>query len=231
MPTAFLLGTLTLMAFLWIRSRRLALSRHDLAQAMRAFAAVFGSFATTGLAIGGRWGLAAVAFIATLAFLRSLLSAWRSSRDFGGSGNETTTETSFLKMRLDHDSGEMDGVVLKGKFKDVVLSLLELSQLFELRQEIEFADFQSVSLIDAYLDTRFADWRGAAGESETSPIGQPMTEEYALKILGLDPGAGLDEIKHAHRKLMSKVHPDRGGSDHLAAQVNAAKELLLQLRG
>jgi len=54
-----------------------------------------------------------------------------------------------------------------------------------------------------------------------------MQRKEALQILGLDETASRDDIIKAHRKLMQKVHPDRGGSAELAAQVNRAKDILL----
>jgi len=53
-----------------------------------------------------------------------------------------------------------------------------------------------------------------------------MTRAEALRVLGLREGATRDAIIDAHRALIKKVHPDHGGSDLLAQQVNEAKRVL-----
>jgi curved DNA-binding protein CbpA len=58
-----------------------------------------------------------------------------------------------------------------------------------------------------------------------------MNQQQALNVLGLKPGASDDEIITAHRQLMQKFHPDRGGNDFIASQINDAKDVLLGKRG
>jgi 4-amino-4-deoxy-L-arabinose transferase-like glycosyltransferase len=55
-----------------------------------------------------------------------------------------------------------------------------------------------------------------------------MTKEKAYEVLGLKPGANREDIITAHKRMMQKVHPDRGGSDYLAAEINQAKDTLLR---
>jgi len=54
-----------------------------------------------------------------------------------------------------------------------------------------------------------------------------MSRADAAKILGVSIDASKQDVKEAHKKLMHKCHPDRGGTDALAAQINKAKELML----
>ncbi|VAW54732.1 DnaJ domain protein [hydrothermal vent metagenome] len=56
---------------------------------------------------------------------------------------------------------------------------------------------------------------------------QAMSAEEAMDILGLKTGYTDENVKLAHRRMMQKNHPDRGGSDYLAAQINTAKDVLL----
>jgi DnaJ family protein C protein 19 len=64
-------------------------------------------------------------------------------------------------------------------------------------------------------------------QGKAQPNNSTMSQEEALDILGLKPGATREDIISAHKRMMQKVHPDRGGSDYLAAQLNKAKKALL----
>lgn len=55
----------------------------------------------------------------------------------------------------------------------------------------------------------------------------PMTREQAAEILGIAVDASPAEVRAAHRRLMGKVHPDKGGNDYLASQLNNARDKLL----
>lgn len=147
----------------------------------------------------------------------------------------STVETAWLRMTLDSGSGAVAGEILQGAFRGRRLADLTLADLLALRNECGH-DPQSVNLIEAFLDrTHGTDWRGEAGSAESGGGAEAaddgrMTEARALAILGLERGADAEAIKAAHHRLMKKMHPDQGGSDFLAGEINAAKDFLLVKR-
>ncbi|NKB76570.1 MAG: DnaJ domain-containing protein [Gammaproteobacteria bacterium] len=66
-----------------------------------------------------------------------------------------------------------------------------------------------------------------SGQNHRPPGVGGLSISEAYEILGLEPGATTEEIIQAHKKLMQKNHPDRGGSDYLASKINTAKDILL----
>lgn len=159
--------------------------------------------------------------------------AWRGAGGGSSSGRASNVETEFLRMTLQHDSGDMDGEVLKGRFAGTRLGDLSLESLLELLAECQVDDPQSVALLETYLDRLHgAEWRGRAEQASEQrsarPNGGGMSVEEARDILGVGADASADEIRAAHHQQMMKHHPDRGGSSYLAARINEAKDILLQ---
>jgi DnaJ-domain-containing protein 1 len=155
---------------------------------------------------------------------------------FGGSntqrspGQASRVRSQFVDMMLDHDSGELKGQIVAGPNAGHSLDEFDLPQLLAMMPGF---DAESVSLLESYLDRRFPAWRqdaqgDAAGRQSRPASSGKMTNEEAYQILGLQPGAGRQEIGRAHRALMKKLHPDQGGSTYLAARVNEAKDTLLR---
>jgi len=184
------------------------------------------------LALGERFGLAVPLIAAGI----SAIAVGRIGPiDLGGvrrsPGTGSTVRSSFLEMHLDHDTGAMGGVVVRGKEAGRSLDDLDEATLLALAKEIS-GDPESLALLEAYLDRRMPGWRediqgDAAARPGRPPNAGAMTNEEAYEILGLLPGATDAEIRAAHRRLMKRVHPDQGGSTFLASKINEAKDRLL----
>lgn len=65
------------------------------------------------------------------------------------------------------------------------------------------------------------------GQAPRAPPSPRMGREEARRVLGVGPDATPEQIQAAHRRLVTKVHPDQGGSAELASRVNAARDVLL----
>jgi len=154
-----------------------------------------------------------------------------SSKSAGGTSH---VRTESVEMELDHDSGEMEGMVLKGAFEGRMLSSLSDAELKTLLDELRGTDQQAETLMQAYLDWRIPDWREAESDKDEEksqsrsrkPSGH-MSVDEAYAVLGLKWGASEEEIGRAHRQMMKKFHPDQGGSTYLASRINEAKDVLL----
>jgi hypothetical protein len=147
-------------------------------------------------------------------------------------GQKSTVSTLYLRMSLHHDTGDMAGEVIKGQFHGRELDALSAEELIQLYEECQAVDEQSATVLEAYLDRHGEpDWRKRGSTENRANYNQDfsskMSQEEALLILGLETGASRVEIADAHRKLIQKLHPDRGGSTFLAAKINQAKDALL----
>lgn len=152
-----------------------------------------------------------------------------SQRTQKSAGQASRVRSSMLEMELDHDSGAMRGRFTAGAHQGQDLDGISVAALAALLPGL---DEESRALLLAYLDRRDPTWSehaqgDAAAGRGFAPTGK-MSDEEAYQILGLQPGAGAEDIARAHRSLMKKLHPDQGGSTYLAARVNEAKEVLLR---
>ncbi|TRD11474.1 J domain-containing protein [Erythrobacter insulae] len=73
-------------------------------------------------------------------------------------------------------------------------------------------------------------WQGlrlgqGLGQGGKATRGQAAVQ--ARKLLGVEHGAGRDEILAAHKRLIAMVHPDKGGSNAAVHEANDARDLLL----
>jgi DnaJ-domain-containing protein 1 len=188
------------------------------------------------LTLMGKMHWVGAAFTGLLVAARQLLPSLirffpmlASLKKSGGSskGQSSTVETEILRMHLDHDSGALDGEVLKHTYKEWRLSDMDKSQLQALLTYCQSQDTDSAPLLESYLEQRFPG-DGSFNHSESqATASNSVNHKEALAILGLEEGASDGDITAAHRKLMQKIHPDRGGNNYLAAKINQAKDLLL----
>jgi hypothetical protein len=177
-----------------------------------------------GLAVGLPLGLMGLALLGWTKGL-SFFPGWSM-----GPSPVSSQRTAFLEITIDRVTGAMRGRVIAGRHAGADLDALDDATLNALMGEFDPASRQ---LLMAYRDRRGAGWRehaqsGADARQRGAASSGKMTEEEAYQFLGLEPGAGAEEIGHAYRTLMKKLHPDQGGPTYLAARLNEAKEVLLR---
>jgi hypothetical protein len=157
------------------------------------------------------------------------------------SGQKSTVRTSMLVMELDHDTGAIDGEVLAPPWSGRRLSDLDEVELRKLLAECRAMPDQSATLLEAYLDHAYPDWRSGqgadagagagAGAGGPPPNSGTMTPDEARAVLGVGPDASDADVRATHRRLMKISHPDHGGTDYLATKINQAKDVLLGKTG
>lgn len=192
------------------------------------------------LLVTGRYGLAvslvpvllavAIRWHGMASMLQNAFSGLSSLHGHQTPGSASEVESPYLRMVLDHDSGDMMGEVLQGEYAGRRIDTLELPELLSLLRELQDQDTDGARLLTAWLDRSVhADtWRDAAqggGDHAASTGG--MSREEAADVLGVAPDADADTVREAHRKLMAANHPDKGGSPWLARQINLARDTLL----
>jgi len=142
--------------------------------------------------------------------------------------------TSFLKVQLDLQTNSVTGIVIEGPYKGSELHHLNDEQLAELEAHYQKHDRRSYYLIRVLRQSgqHSQHHHQQQSKQDYSSVSDPSYNE-ALQVLGLESYIGNNELDkktviQAHKRLMQKLHPDRGGNDYLASRVNVAKEIVLK---
>lgn len=190
------------------------------------------------LAISGRlnWIFAALAgLLATLPKLAQLATKfWPFLRGFlqmraSAAARHSKMQSAFLRLIMNRATGALSGEVLQGAFQGRPLTSLSQPECLQLLDECRH-DAQSVSLLVVYLDATFPQWRQSYqghAQQQSSQNDSLMSKQEAADILGVPLDADHKTIITAHKRLMQRLHPDRGGSNYLAVKINQAKDKLL----
>ncbi|WP_317929279.1 hypothetical protein [Halioxenophilus sp. WMMB6] len=152
-------------------------------------------------------------------FLPFLALSRRQQRPF----QARSTNTPYLQFVID-GRGDMGGLILKGSLAGKQLKDLSEQQLLAFQQECASCR-DTQQLLAAYLNKYYPHRHRAYQHS--APPGT-MSAKEAQQILGLEGNFNKQDVIAAHRRLINKLHPDRGGSDFLAAQINSAKDVLIK---
>jgi hypothetical protein len=189
------------------------------------------------LTLTGRMHWVGAAITGAFVFLRQILP-WiiralpflNKLRKQNTQSGESSIQTNHLSATLDHGSGHIDGEIIEGPHKGWLLSELSIMQLEDLLTHYQTEDEESAELLEAYIDQRRqqADQNTEQQRTANRAASDQSARAEALAILGLDEGPTEEEVVSAHRSLIQKLHPDRGGNDFLAAKINQAKDILLK---
>ncbi len=216
---AVLLGTLAL--FLRADPRYLA-------ESLRAVGPLTLGLSGIAAAVAGRAGIGGPVLLAALAWW-VFLKRRTTVRPLPG--QRSMVRTAALEMELDHDTGALEGLVLAGSAEGRTLGAMNLGELRQVYRELSL-DAESRQLLETYLDGRFPAWRHDMQAHHGKGLGiaprtGAMTKEEAYKVLGLEAGAAVADVRKAHRRLMQRLNPDVERTSFLAARINEAKDVLL----
>ncbi len=150
-------------------------------------------------------------FLGTLAFLAAFGGAgWLLWRNATGKGMSARNVTLFK------------GVVWLG-----LAAALFVAKLLPLAFMLLLAA-GGVTAIEMWRERAMKEDEARSGGAMTAPAKTALSKSEAASVLGVDETADSDAVKSAHKKLIAQLHPDKGGTDYLAAKINEAREVMLR---
>jgi hypothetical protein len=156
------------------------------------------------------WGFRAAPLVRLLGRFKSTPSQFR---------------TSSLVVTINFASGQINGEITTGDLAGKQLGELSTDEIEKLSQQLKESDKESYVLLQAYL-MRSGSTNEQTANNFKSDSYRDISKAEAYEVLGISAESSQEEVIKAHKRLMQRLHPDRGGSDYLAAKINAAKDLL-----
>ncbi|GIS91644.1 MAG: molecular chaperone DnaJ [Pseudomonadota bacterium] len=154
--------------------------------------------------------------------------AWRLFKRPRGpsTAQASKVETAYLRMTLDHDPGELSGEVIAGSFSGQLLQDLDSTASGPLGRVPHRGCTVCCPArsLPGPLPRRELESTGGHRANQHTVASGPMTRQEAADILGVAEDAPGKEIRQAHRRLIQRLHTDRGGSDYLATLINQARD-------
>ncbi len=146
-----------------------------------------------------------------------------------GNFSNPVFKTQYLELSIDLQNGQISGSVISGPCAGKNITQLSHADLAELESYYKEKETRSYYLIRVIKQRVGAQKQQDKQDKQAnySQVGDPSPQE-AQQILGLGDKPSKEEIIKAHKQLIQKLHPDRGGNDYLASRVNQAKDVLLK---
>ena len=133
--------------------------------------------------------------------------------------------TPHLIVQIDLKTGKVSGKIINGPLAGKALEELDQNDLKTIEDFYRTHDKRSFFLVKIFQqkNPNFSE----TDKQDFSSLSNPSVEEARL-ILGLSEGFSRAQVVKAHKSLIQKFHPDRGGNDYLAARINLAKDILIK---
>jgi len=171
---------------------------------------------------------------------------------FGDTGSSTNlVETDLIIGKIDENGIPTNGSLKTGSYRGQLFSTLSMEKVIEIYR-LMAVDASSASFVSQYLDKAYgSQWRYSYEKNYSQRGNQQKSEdrqeqrksntedshkisyERALEIFDFDKNSSFtqDDLKKRYRSVISKVHPDRGGSNFFAKQANEALEVIKRRKG
>ena len=186
-------------------------------------AVVTGRIHWLGAVAAGALGLLKIGASTALRFL-PFFNVLRKNNLFGA----PVFKTQFIELRVSLREGTVSGAILQGEFAQRELSSLTAEEFEKLETEFNRQDRRSYLLLRVARQRLDPNYEANDNVfNDTRGVNEPSIEEARL-ILGLEKKYEKRDVERAHKQLIQKLHPDRGGNDYLASRVNLARDILIK---